>query len=105
MQLIYALLYGLFFAVPIVFGEIHGFPLGSVGLAFVPIIVGMLLTFFTVLPWQAKRYARVDAECRAQGLASAPPEARLPSMMVGAVLLPIGFFSKLRHPSMFSMIS
>jgi hypothetical protein len=80
--------------VPIVFGEIHGFPLGSVGLAFVPIIVGMLSTFVTVLPWQAKHYARVDEECRAQGLASAPPEARLPSVKVGAVLLPIGFFSE-----------
>lgn len=34
-QLIYCLLYLLFFAVPIVWGEIHGFPLGSGELRFV----------------------------------------------------------------------
>lgn len=52
----------------------------------------MLLTFFTVLPYQAKYYARINAEQVAAGKASAPPEARLPSMMIGSFLLPIGFF-------------
>lgn len=52
--------------------------------------IGMALTFFTILPWQAKHYARVNDECTKNGL-PVPPEARLPSMMVGAGLLPIGF--------------
>ncbi|WWD19342.1 hypothetical protein CI109_103801 [Kwoniella shandongensis] len=91
LSLIYALLYLLFFAVPIVFGEIHGWPIGSIGLAFIPILIGMMLTFGTVLPWQAKHYARKNAECEANGT-TVPPETRLPSMMVGSIVLPIGFF-------------
>lgn len=43
LSLIYSLLYLLFFAVPIVFGELHHFPLGSVGLGFVPILVSPLI--------------------------------------------------------------
>ena len=50
----------------------------------------MMLTFLTILPWQAKYYARITVECEEKGVA-VPPEARLPSMMLGAVLLPIGF--------------
>lgn len=58
--------------------------------------IGMALTFFTILPWQAKHYARVNDECTKNGL-PVPPEARLPSMMVGAGLLPIGFLCVLSH--------
>lgn len=53
--------------------------------------IGMIVTFFTLLPLQAKHYSKVTAQCKADGT-SCPPEARLPSMMVGSVLLPIGFF-------------
>lgn len=50
----------------------------------------MMLTFFTILPWQAKHYKVQSSECAKSGK-SAPPEARLPSMMVGSIMLPIGF--------------
>lgn len=52
--------------------------------------IGMMLTFFTILPWQAKHYKVQSDECAKTGK-SAPPEARLPSMMVGSIMLPIGF--------------
>jgi len=50
----------------------------------------MALTFVSILYWQARHYARVTAECEQKGV-PVPPETRLPSMMVGSVLLPIGF--------------
>ncbi|KAL7409823.1 major facilitator superfamily domain-containing protein [Mrakia frigida] len=89
LSLIYALLYLLFFAVPLVM-EAQGFSLGSVGLSFIPILIGMMLTFGTILPWQAQYYNKVTEDCEAKGV-PVPPEARLPSMLVGSVLLPIGF--------------
>ncbi|KAL7415092.1 major facilitator superfamily domain-containing protein [Mrakia frigida] len=84
LSLIYALLYLLFFAIPVVFQEVHHWSRGSTGLAFIAVLLGMLGCFATLIVWQSKYVAA--------GKPNAPPEARLPSMMVGSITLPIGFF-------------
>lgn len=91
LSLIYSILYIFFFAFPIVFGELYNFSLGSIGLSFLSILIGMLASFFTILPYQKKLYLRATAEADAAGH-EVPPEARLPVMMVGSIALPIGLF-------------
>lgn len=81
-----ALLYLLFFALPIVFGEGHGFNNGEVGLTFIGLIIGILLAnvycLFVNEPWYKRQ-----GEKRKN-----TPEDRLPLMMLGAVVLPIAMF-------------
>lgn len=89
--LIYGLLYYLFFAIPIVFQNIHHFSVGSTGLSFIPVLLGMGVVYATVIPLQGKYYARRTVECVEKGIPT-PPEARLPSMMFGSIILPAGFF-------------
>ncbi len=91
LALIYSILYIFFFAFPIIFGEIHGFTTGQVGLAFISILIGMLLAFVTVLPYQKHLYLKHHLAAEAKGTHVAP-EARLPSMMFGSIVLPIGEF-------------
>lgn len=91
MAIIYGTLYLCFAAFPIVFQSPYpegwGWKPGVGGLSFVGIAIGMMAsTIGSIL--DNKRYARVAAKCG--GLA--PPEARLPPALAGAVLLPIGLF-------------
>ena len=84
---IYATLYLCFAAFPIVYQEKRGWSPGIGGLAFLGVLIGMLCT----LPyniWTNKRYAKLsDAH---KGFA--PPEARLPLCMAGAIAAPVGLF-------------
>ncbi|ETN43820.1 uncharacterized protein HMPREF1541_11144 [Cyphellophora europaea CBS 101466] len=85
--LIYGLLYIWFESFPIVFVEIYGFSLGTEGLAFLGILVGV----FVVLPpflWYFHKYTepKFDENGELQ------PEWRLPPAFVGAFAIPICLF-------------
>ncbi|RAH66742.1 MFS transporter [Aspergillus aculeatinus CBS 121060] len=88
MSFIYGTTYLLLAALPIVFQRVRGWSPGVGGLAFLPIAIGMLCgTAFMVII--NRQYAR---RCRTSESGRLPPEARLPSGKVGAVLLPVGLF-------------
>ncbi|KAM4065908.1 major facilitator superfamily protein [Hirsutella rhossiliensis] len=87
MAIIYGTLYMLFAAFPIVYVKGRGWNQGVGGLAFLGIMVGMLFAIAYTIPAN-KRYVRIEREH--DGFA--PPEARLPAAMIGAVALPIGLF-------------
>jgi len=86
---VYALLYTWFEAFPLVFVDIHGFNNGQLGLAFMGIFVGAILTYFGYViylkkalePLFDKKHGMID------------PEDRLPAGMVGAIFIPICLFS------------
>jgi hypothetical protein len=91
MAIVYGTLYLCFAAFPIVFQSPYpegwGWSPGVGGLSFVGIAVGMIAaTAGTIL--DNGRYARAAAKHGG----SAPPEARLPPALAGAVLLPVGLF-------------
>lgn len=87
MAILYGTLYMLFGAFPIVFQEDRGWSQGIGGLAFLGVAVGMTLGVAYAMI-DNKRYAKVEIEHNGE----APPEARLPPAMVGAVAIPIGMF-------------
>jgi hypothetical protein len=87
MAIIYGTLYMLFGAFPIVFQQNRGWSQGIGGLAFSGIAVGMIAGVVYSI-FDNKRYANVEKRYNGE----APPEARLPPAMVGAVALPIGMF-------------
>ncbi|KAK6386913.1 uncharacterized protein PV06_07869 [Exophiala oligosperma] len=87
MAIIYGTLYMCFGAFPIVYQQGRGWSAGIGGLAFLGVAVGMLLgVTYSII--DNKRYARIEEEHDGD----APPEARLPPVMVGSVALPIGLF-------------
>lgn len=105
--LIYSLLYGFFFAYPIVFVRGHGFNDGQVGLCFVRfvdhsprvqrgspcdlqfgIFIGIVICGAIACPFQERYYLRKVKE----GNGTTVPESRLPLMMVGSIVLPISLF-------------
>lgn len=88
LSLIYGLLYAFFFAYPIVFLA-HGFNAGEVGLTFMSIFIGIVMVVVFACPVQERYYRRRVAEC---GGGTPPPEARLPLMMFGSIVLPIALF-------------
>lgn len=51
----------------------------------------MLLSFFTVLPWQKSFYIKASEAAKLLGK-EVEPEARLPSMLIGSIILPIGLY-------------
>lgn len=87
MAVIYGTLYMMFGAFPIVFQENRGWTEGIGGLAFIGIAIGMIIGVLGTFP-DNKRYLKVAA--KHDGIA--PPEARLPPAMVGAVAIPVGLF-------------
>ncbi|KAF4995488.1 hypothetical protein FGRMN_5109 [Fusarium graminum] len=87
MAIVYGTLYMLFGAFPIVYQQNRGWNAGVGGLAFMGIMVGMLSAIAYTIP-QNKRYIRIEKEHGG----FAPPEARLPSCLIGSVCLPIGLF-------------
>ena len=88
MAIIYGTLYMLFSAFPIVYQQGRGWSECVGGLAFLGVAVGMLLAVAYSV-WDNKRYVRVE-ETEPSGIA--PPEARLPPVLIGGVALPIGLF-------------
>lgn len=102
MAIIYGTLYMLFSAYPIVYQQQRGWSPGIGGLAFIGIAVGMLLAVAYSV-WDNKRYAKVSDQHKG----FAPPEARLPSCMVGGIAVPVGlfWFAWTNYPSIHWMAS
>lgn len=84
--IIYALLYAFFFAYPIIFGEIHHFNDGEIGLTFIGILVGTCFALM-VTPYFEKLYVKTITE-----KGRCDPEDRLPGMMFAAPFVPISLF-------------
>ena len=88
MAIIFATLYMCFAAFPIVFQQQRGWSVGVSGLAFLGVVVGMVAGIVYTILVDNKRYRRI---VEANG-GKAPPEARLPTAVIGSVLIPVGFF-------------
>ncbi|TVY14273.1 Efflux pump radE [Lachnellula arida] len=94
---IYGYLYLLFTTFTLVFEDSYGFSSGSVGLTFMGIGVGSIggLIFFAFASDKILRRQteKADAVAAAAGKQSAgmKPEYRLPMMLPGSVLIPMGF--------------
>jgi len=88
LAIIYGTVYIYLAAFPIVYREARGWSLGLSGLAFLGMAVGSQAAIVCLF-WENRRYNRVAERCL-KGLA--PPEARLPIVMAGAVITPIGLF-------------
>jgi hypothetical protein len=85
---VYDVLSIFFEAFPIVFGEVHGFNLGEVGISFLGILVGAVfigtpLYFIWKWKYQPKHF---DKDF------NMAPELQLPSACVSALCLPISLF-------------
>ena len=94
---VYGYLYLLFTTFTLVFEKSYGFSSGSVGLTFMGIGVGSIggLVFFAIasdriLKRQTEK-ADVIAAAAGEQSAGMKPEYRLPMMIPGSVLIPIGF--------------
>ncbi|KAK9470654.1 major facilitator superfamily domain-containing protein [Dipodascopsis tothii] len=87
MSILYGLLYMFFFAYPVVFQEDRGMSLGSVGLMFLPVAVGVLVAAF-LAPLVNKHYLVQVKKHNGRP----PPETRLVPMMLSCWLVPIGLF-------------
>jgi MFS family permease len=87
-SVIYAILYMLFTAFPIVFQQERGWTPGIGGLAFVGIAIGVALALAYVVFIENPRYTK-KLESEGGWLA---PEQRLLTAMVGGVMLPAGLF-------------
>ncbi|KAF2761513.1 MFS general substrate transporter [Pseudovirgaria hyperparasitica] len=87
MAIIYGTLYMLFGAFPQVYQLGRGWSQGISGLAFVGVAVGMLIAMVYNF-YDNERYIQV---VEAEG-GFAPPEARLPPVIIGSFALPIGLF-------------
>ncbi|KAI9166823.1 putative MFS-type transporter [Paramyrothecium foliicola] len=85
--IVYGTLFMSFAAYPIVFQQNRGWGPGTGGLAFGGILVGMTIGVAGGI-LDNRRYLRVVARTKGR----APPEARLPPAMVGAILVPVGQF-------------
>lgn len=86
--IVYGTLYLFFTAFPIVFQQGRGWSLGQSGLAFLGIGVGLLIGN-ALNPLGQVYYNKA---LKQHGAGNVPPEARLPMMCVGSILLPIGLF-------------
>ncbi|KAF2223014.1 major facilitator superfamily domain-containing protein [Elsinoe ampelina] len=87
MAIIYGVLYMLFSAFPIVYQQQRGWSQGIGGLAFLGVAVGMVFAVAYSI-WDNKRYVRINHAHNG----FAPPEARLPPTMIGAISVVIGLF-------------
>ncbi|CZR52746.1 probable fluconazole resistance protein [Phialocephala subalpina] len=87
MALIYGILYLFFEAYPISFQEERGWKQGVGALPFIGIMIGVVFGAITITIITKTRFAR---KLKKHGRVI--PEERLPPMILGAVILPIGLF-------------
>lgn len=88
MAIVYGYLYLLFTTITGLFEQVYGFSQGSAGLAFLGIGVGMLLGLVIFGATSDK----VVTYLTNKNGGERKPEYRLPHMMIGAALVPIGLF-------------
>lgn len=87
LSLVYCVLYLSFEAFPISFQEERDWGEGVGSLPFISLLVGFIIGGVIIFIQNYGGYAKVVRE-----KGQAPPEARLPPMMIGAVTFPIGLF-------------
>ncbi|KAF2102158.1 MFS transporter [Rhizodiscina lignyota] len=87
MSFIYGILYLLFEAYPISFGEERGWNLGVASLPFVSFVVGIMMGTGVIAYSTRTNFAKAFKKH-----GRPIPEERLPPMIIGAVVLPIGLF-------------
>lgn len=75
MTAVYIILFSDFEAYAIIYGETFGFNNGEVGLAFLPVIIGLACTLLAV-PWLYKRWCRLEDRAAAAARAGDGPEAQ-----------------------------
>ncbi|KAF2648059.1 MFS general substrate transporter [Lophiostoma macrostomum CBS 122681] len=103
LSVVHGTLFLLFAAYPIVFQQVRGWPQGVASLPFLAIALGIVLSLLYVALVDQRRYARVVTTHNG----AAPPEARLPPAMLGAVALPVGlfWFAATNSPETFWLVS
>ena len=87
MSLVYGIIYLEFEAYPIAFVEVRGWNLGVGALPFIALIVGVFFGAAMIMYSTLTTYKRSFLK-----YGKPVPEDRLPPMIVGAMLLPIGLF-------------
>jgi DHA1 family multidrug resistance protein-like MFS transporter len=87
MMLIYGILYLFFEAYPISFQQHRHWAAGPAALPFIGILIGVVLGALTISFVTRTRFAR-----KLQKHGRVIPEERLPPMILGSVILPIGLF-------------
>jgi DHA1 family multidrug resistance protein-like MFS transporter len=85
--LTYGLYYSFFESFPLVYGDIYGFNLGEIGLAFLAVLIGLIVG---VVVYCAYFYYIGDPKMAK--MESVPPEARLWPGLIGSFLIPVGLF-------------
>lgn len=87
LALTYGIYYSFFESFPLVFRDIYGFSLGSVGLAFLCVLVGLFVALGIICGYlyfiAPKRFANMDV---------IPPEERIWPGLFATFLIPIGLF-------------
>lgn len=81
------IVYLFFVSIPFIFSTVYGFELQYQGLAFVPLILGMLIVAPTGI---LSQYVTNRLTARNGGVPL--PEFRLPPLMVGSIIIPTGLF-------------
>ncbi|RDX41756.1 MFS general substrate transporter [Lentinus brumalis] len=89
MSFVYGIIYLLFESYPIVFGQLHGFNEGLVGLTFIPIFVGGVIGVVIYLFAFNPRYA---AAIEKYAPAPVPPEYRLEPCLYASPMFALSFF-------------
>ncbi|CAA19181.2 spermidine family transmembrane transporter [Schizosaccharomyces pombe] len=84
---VYGILYGLLEAYPVIFGESRKWRLGVESLPYLAIFVGVCIGCSSVALFQPYYFKKMD-----ENKGRPVPEARLPSMMIGCIVFPIGIF-------------
>ena len=85
---IYGILYLIFVSYPIAFREVRGFSLGISGLPYIGMLIGVFMSAAVVVIHTRTRFAAVTRANKGVVI----PEQRLPLMIVGGCILPIGLF-------------
>ncbi|RJE26836.1 transporter [Aspergillus sclerotialis] len=85
--IVYGALFMMFGAFPIVYQEVRGWNQGVGGLAFMGIMVGMIIAVAYTIP-DNNRYMKVLKKYNG----FAPPESRLPPVILASVCIPVGLF-------------
>lgn len=100
--IIYGALFMMFAAFPIVYQQGRGWNQGVGGLAFMGIMVGMIIAVVYTFPDNMRYQRTVD---RHGGFA--PPESRLPPVMLASICIPVGlfWFAWTNYPSIHWMVS
>lgn len=85
--IVYAILYLTFYAFPYSFSEERGWNRQIGSLPFLSMLVGILVSCVSVAVYSVKYY-----QPRLKQRGHILPEDRLPPVMIGSILLPIGLF-------------